>query len=55
MGFLYGEVLEERYRLGGQVGYAACQVLLAPDVEGDDAEVVRECGDLLEPAPASEA
>ncbi len=54
MSLLYAEVFEERHRLGGQVGDVMLQILLAPDVEGDGAEVPRERENLLESPPTPE-
>ncbi len=42
--FLHAEVVEKSYHLGGQIYYAAGEVMLATDVEGDGAEVAREGG-----------
>src|SRR3712207_2922630 len=48
-------MVQKRHHVSHQVGDALAQVPLAPDIEGDGAEVTREGRDLLEEPPAPEA
>src|SRR3712207_7197917 len=48
-------MVQKRHHVSHQVGDALAQVPLAPDIEGDGAEVTREGRALLEEPPAPEA